>query len=53
MSKMTKILLLIIAGLLILNGLINISDNGGVLAYDITSILSGIGFIVVSLSKKA
>ena len=52
MSKMTKISLFIIAGLLVLNGLINISDNGEVLAYDIASILSGIGFIVVSLSKK-
>ncbi|MBU1164895.1 hypothetical protein KKA15_05045 [Patescibacteria group bacterium] len=53
MNKTTKITLLIIAGLLVFNGLINISDNGGVLAYDIASILSGIGFIVVALSKKA
>jgi len=53
MNKTTKILLFIIAGFLIFNGLINISDNGRVLAYDIASILSGIGFIIVSLSKKA
>jgi len=53
MNKTTKISLLIIAGLLVFNGLINISDNGSVLAYDIASILSGIGFIIVGLSKKA
>ncbi|MCF7819979.1 MAG: hypothetical protein K9M44_00705 [Candidatus Pacebacteria bacterium] len=53
MSKTIKISLLIIAGLLVLNGLINISDNGSILAYDITAILSGIGFTIVALSKKA
>ena len=52
MSKTTKISLLIIAGLLVVNGLINIFDNGGILAYDIASILSGIGFIIVALPKK-
>ncbi|MDD3723762.1 MAG: hypothetical protein PHW92_15005 [Lutibacter sp.] len=53
MNKTIKISLLIIAGLLVFNGLINIFDNGGVLSYDIASILSGIGFIVVAVSKKA
>ncbi|MBN1618917.1 hypothetical protein JW887_06300 [Candidatus Dojkabacteria bacterium] len=52
MNKTTKILLLIIATFLVINGLINISDNGGILAYDITSILSGLGFLIVGLSKK-
>lgn len=53
MNKTIKITLLVIACLLVFNGLINISDNGGVFAYDIASILSGIGFIIVGLSKKA
>ena len=52
MNKTTKISLFIIAGLLVFNGLINISDNKEVLAYDITSILSGIGFIIIGFSKK-
>ncbi|MFA5124435.1 MAG: hypothetical protein WC473_01225 [Patescibacteria group bacterium] len=53
MSKTIKITLIIIGILLLLNGLLNIIDDGTVLAYDIASILSGIGFIIVSLSKKA
>ena len=52
MNKTIKISLFIIAGLLVLNGLINISDNGGVLVYDIASILSGIGFFIISIAKK-
>jgi hypothetical protein len=48
MQKVVKISLIIVAILLVLNGLINIFDNGTVLAYDITSILSGIGFGIVS-----
>ena len=52
MNKATKITLFIIAGLLIFNGLINIVDNGSILAYDITSVLSGIGFIILSFVKK-
>ena len=39
---------IVISGMfLVLNGLMNIFDNGMVLAYDITSILSGLGFILV------
>lgn len=52
MSKTSKITLFIIASLLIFNGLINIVDNGSILAYDITSILSGIGFTILGISKK-
>jgi hypothetical protein len=48
-----KIVLLTIGILLILNGLINISDDGYILAYDITSILSGVGFVTISISKKS
>ena len=50
MQKLTKVLLGIISVLLILNGLLNIWDDARVLVYDITSILSGAGFFIVSLS---
>lgn len=48
MKKLAKILLVVIAILLILNGLLNIMDDGRVLTYDIASILSGVGFGIVS-----
>jgi len=53
MNKATKITLIIIGALLLLNGLLNIIDDGTILTYDIASILSGIGFIIISFSKKA
>lgn len=53
MSKTIKISLIIIGILLLSNGLLNIIDDGTILTYDIASILSGIGFIIVSFSKKA
>lgn len=49
LTKIIKTILTIIGVLLIFNGLINISDNGIILAYDITSILSGIGFILITI----
>lgn len=52
MNKTTKITLLIIGILLLLNGLLNISDDGTILTYDIASILSGIGFFIIGLSKR-
>lgn len=52
MSKTTKMVLIIIGILLLLNGGLNIIDDARVLTYDIASILSGTGFIVLSLSKK-
>ena len=52
MNKTKKITVITIGILLLLNGLLNIIDDGTVLTYDIASILSGIGFIIVSLSKK-
>jgi len=54
MKKITKGVLMVVGVLLILNGLINISDNGTVLAYDITTILAGIGFglVVILLSSQ-
>ena len=53
MNKTTKIALITIGALLLLNGLLNIIDDGTILTYDIASILSGIGFIVVGFSEKA
>ena len=53
MNKTIKIALTIIGILLVVNGLLNIVDDGTILTYDITSLLSGIGFIIVSFSKKA
>lgn len=49
---MAKNTLIIIGILLFLNGVLNIIDDARVLTYDIASILSGIGFIIVSLSRK-
>jgi len=51
MKKAIKIALLIIGVLLLLNGFGNIVDDARVLTYDIASILSGIGFILVSRIK--
>jgi ABC-type transport system involved in multi-copper enzyme maturation permease subunit len=52
MNKILKIALIVIAALLIGNGLINIVDDGRILTFDITSILSGIGFLLISFLKK-
>jgi len=52
MNKTTKITVIIIGILLLLNGLLNIVDDGIILTYDIASILSGIGFIIISINKK-
>jgi len=52
MNKKTKISLIIIGILLLINGIGNIIDDSRVLTYDITSILSGIGFIILAKSKK-
>lgn len=54
MQKLAKILLVVVAVLLILNGLLNIIDDGRVLTYDIASILSGAGLAIINflLPKK-
>ncbi len=52
MNKTSKNLLLILGLALLLNGIGNIIDDSRVLTYDISSILSGIGFIVIALSGK-
>ena len=51
MNKTTKISLRIIGVLLFLNGILNIIDDARVLTYDIASILSGIGFLIISRSE--
>jgi hypothetical protein len=51
MTGKIKIILLIIGILLLLNGFGNIWDDSRVLFYDITAILSGIGFITLSRVK--
>ena len=48
MNKTLKIALLIVGILLIINGIGNILDDARVLTYDMTSILSGIGFLIIS-----
>ena len=51
MSKVTKYILIIVGILLLLNGILNIFDDGRVLTYDIASILSGIGFVAFGFTK--
>jgi len=51
MKKISKYSLTAVAVLLILNGLLNIVDDGRVLVYDIASILSGIGFAILVFSS--
>ena len=51
MKKWINTALLIIGILLLVNGIANIVDDSRVLTYDITSILSGTGFILVSRMK--
>lgn len=52
MNKTIKILLIVIGALLLVNGIGNIIDDSRVLTYDITSVLSGIGFIILAISNK-
>lgn len=52
MQKLSLYSLIIVAALLILNGLLNIVDDGRVLVYDIASILSGTGFAIVCFSSR-
>ena len=51
MNNKIRIALLVIGILLLLNGFANIIDDARVLTYDITSILSGIGFVFLSRIK--
>lgn len=51
MSKTIKISLIVIGILLLINGIGNIIDDSRILTYDIASILSGVGFILISRIK--
>lgn len=53
MTRTKMISLIIIGSLLVINGLLNIIDDSRVLTFDITSILAGIGFIVLSIKNKS
>ena len=48
MNKKAKWILMLIGIFLVFNGFLNIVDDGRVLVYDLTSICSGMGFIVIS-----
>lgn len=52
MNKTIKISLILIGVLLLIVGFGNIMDDSRVLTYDITAILSGIGFLILSRQKK-
>ncbi|MBC8192811.1 MAG: hypothetical protein H8E18_10545 [FCB group bacterium] len=51
MNRKLKTTVMIIGILLLLNALLNIIDDSRLLTFDITSILAGIGFIVMSRVK--
>ncbi|MBC8377564.1 MAG: hypothetical protein H8E62_00155 [Planctomycetes bacterium] len=51
MKKGLKITIIVIGILLVGNGIANIFDDARVLTYDITSILAGLGFLVMSTIK--
>ena len=44
-------LILLVGVLLLINGFGNIVDDSRVLTYDITSVLSGLGFVLISRRK--
>jgi ABC-type transport system involved in multi-copper enzyme maturation permease subunit len=52
MKPIYKHILLAIGTLLLILGFGNIWDDSRVLVYDLTAILSGLGFIVLSRAKK-
>jgi hypothetical protein len=52
MNKIVKVMLIIIGILLLLNGLLNVVDDGRILTYDFAFILSGIGFVSVAFYKR-
>ena len=47
MRNLKRTVFLVLGILLFLNGLLNIVDDSRILTYDITSILSGIGFLLL------
>ena len=53
MMKFITISIFTVGILLIMNGIVNIIDDSRILTYDITSILSGIGFLFISRLKRS
>jgi len=51
MNKKAKLSLIILGVFLLINGIGNIIDDSRVLTYDLTAILSGIGFLILAMSK--
>jgi len=51
MNSVMRILILVIGVLLVVNGIGDIVDDSRILTYDLTSIFSGVGFIIVSRTK--
>ncbi|MFW9942569.1 MAG: hypothetical protein ACFFFT_16135 [Candidatus Thorarchaeota archaeon] len=51
MNKTAKYLLLTLGILLLIIGFGNIFDDAQVLVYDLTAIFSGVGFIIISITK--
>ncbi len=51
MNKWIKVSIILIGVLLMINGLINIMDDSRILTFDITSMLAGLGFVLVSRLK--
>jgi ABC-type transport system involved in multi-copper enzyme maturation permease subunit len=52
MNRYIKIALIAIGALLLLNGVGNMLDDSRILTYDITSVLAGVGFVLIGLSNK-
>lgn len=53
MNKKVKTALTVIGILLLINGIGNIIDDARVLTYDITAVLSGVGFILVTIRSAS
>lgn len=51
MTRTVKLILFIVGILLLILGFGNIWDDSRVLVYDLTAILAGIGFIIISRTK--
>lgn len=47
MRKWVNVLIICVGALLIVNGLLNIIDDSRVMTFDITSLLAGLGLILV------
>jgi len=53
MGKNWKVLVILIGFILLANGVLNIWDDARVLTYDLTSVFSGLGFIILGIFLKS